>query len=49
MPSERAPSKLSENHKINVIELTELKLWPFKILYLRYMYGVLGRYSCVHV
>ncbi len=28
--SERPPSKLSENHKINVIGPTELKLWPFK-------------------
>ena len=30
IPSERALSKLSENHKINVIGPTELKLWPFK-------------------
>ncbi len=28
--SERPISKLSENHKINVIGPTELKLWPFK-------------------
>ena len=28
--SKRARSKLSENHKINVIVPTELKLWPFK-------------------
>ena len=28
--SERPLSKLSENHKINVIGPTELKLWPFK-------------------
>ncbi len=28
--SERPPSKFSENHKINVIGPTELKLWPFK-------------------
>ncbi len=27
---ERSLSKLSENHKINVIGPTELKLWPFK-------------------
>ncbi len=27
-------SKLSENHKINVIRLTELKLWLFKDSYL---------------
>ncbi len=33
--SERPISKLSENHKINVIGPTELKLWPFKkMLYL---------------
>ncbi len=29
--SERPLSKLSENHKINVIGPTELKLWPFKV------------------
>ncbi len=28
--SERPLSKLSENHKINVIGPSELKLWPFK-------------------
>ncbi len=28
--SERPLSKLSENHKINVIGPTKLKLWPFK-------------------
>ncbi len=28
--SERPLSKLSENHKINVIRPSELKLWPFK-------------------
>ncbi len=28
--SERPLAKLSENHKINVIRPTELKLWPFK-------------------
>ncbi len=28
--SERPLSKLSENHKINVIGPTELNLWPFK-------------------
>ena len=28
--SERPISKLSENQEINVIGLTELKLWPFK-------------------
>ncbi len=28
--SERPLSKLSENHKMNVIGPTELKLWPFK-------------------
>ncbi len=27
--SERPLSKLSENHKINVIGPSELKLWPF--------------------
>ncbi len=27
---ERPLSKLSENHNINVIGPTELKLWPFK-------------------
>ncbi len=27
---ESSLSKLSENHKINVIGSTELKLWPFK-------------------
>ncbi len=30
MRSERAPSKLSENQKINVVGQIELKLWPFK-------------------
>ena len=29
-PIEKSLSKLSENHKINVIRGTELKLWPFK-------------------
>ncbi len=28
--SERPMSKLSENHRINVIGPTELNLWPFK-------------------
>ncbi len=28
--SERFLSKLSENHKINIIVPTKLKLWPFK-------------------
>ncbi len=31
-PTERAPSKLSENYKINEIGSPELKLWPFKII-----------------
>ncbi len=30
--SERPLSKLSENHKINVIGPTKLKLWPFKVM-----------------
>ncbi len=28
--SEKPLSKLSENHKINAVGTTELKLWPFK-------------------
>ncbi len=37
--SERPLSKLSENHKINVIGPTELKLWPFKVTLIEQLTG----------
>ena len=41
--SEKPISKLSENHKNNVIGPTEQKLWPLKMLH-TYLYQIL----CCH-
>ncbi len=42
IPFERYLSKLSENHKIIEIELTELKLWQLKKLLLN------GLHTCMY-